>query len=65
MFPSYIVISGDLIQGAYTDADIQAQYDDVSKFLDKLVYEFLNGDKLRLVMVPGNHDMNELAHQCQ
>ena len=58
VFPSYIVISGDLIQGAYTDAEIQAQYDDVSKFLDKLVNEFLNGDKLRLIMVPGNHDMN-------
>ena len=56
--PSYIVISGDLIQGAYTDAEIQEQYDEVSKFLNKLVNEFLNGDKLRLIMVPGNHDMN-------
>lgn len=56
--PSYIVISGDLIQGAYTDDDIQTQYNEVSKFLDKLVGEFLNGDKMRLIMVPGNHDMN-------
>lgn len=56
--PSYIVISGDLIQGAYTDDEIQEQYDEVSKFLNKLVNEFLNGDKLCLIMVPGNHDMN-------
>lgn len=58
MLPSFIVISGDLVQGAYTDDEIQAQYDEVSKFLNKLVNEFLNGDKLRLIMVPGNHDMN-------
>lgn len=56
--PSFIVISGDLVQGAYTDDEIKTQYDQVSKFLNKLVNEFLNGDKLRLIMVPGNHDMN-------
>lgn len=56
--PSYIVISGDLIQGAYTDDEIQTQYEEVAKFLDKLIKEFLDGDKLRLIMVPGNHDMN-------
>lgn len=58
MHPSYIVISGDLIQGAYTDGEIQTQYDEVSKFLDKLVDKFLDGDKMHLIMVPGNHDMN-------
>lgn len=57
-FPDFIVISGDLIQGGYTDEDIEKQYNEVSDFLEKLVIEFLNGDKSRLIMVPGNHDVN-------
>lgn len=56
--PNFIVISGDLIEGAYTDDDIQKQYEEVSLFLEKLVAEFLDGDKTRLIMVPGNHDVN-------
>lgn len=56
--PSFIVISGDLIEGAYTDTEIRSQYAEVSEFLEKLVGEFLGGDKTRLIMVPGNHDVN-------
>lgn len=56
--PSFIVVSGDLIEGAYTDDEIRNQYAEVSIFLEKLVKEFLNGDKSRLIMVPGNHDVN-------
>ena len=56
--PDFIVISGDLIQGAYKDEDIQQQYAEVSLFLEKLVEDFLDGDKSRLIMVPGNHDVN-------
>lgn len=56
--PEYIVISGDLIQGGYTDEEIEEQYNEVSVFLEELVSKFLNGDKSRLIMVPGNHDVN-------
>lgn len=56
--PSFIVISGDLIEGAYTDDEIRNQYAEVSIFLEELVKEFLGGDKSRLIMVPGNHDVN-------
>lgn len=60
----YIVVCGDLIQGtrntdiAKGDQDIQKQYEEVSVFLHNLVDVFLNGDISRLIIVPGNHDVN-------
>lgn len=60
----YIVVCGDLIQGtrntdiAKGDQDIQKQYEEVSVFLYNLVDVFLNGDISRLIIVPGNHDVN-------
>lgn len=57
--PEIIVISGDLIEGAKGDHAIdiiKVQYEEVRKFLDKLVDYFLDGDKERMVIVPGNHD---------
>lgn len=61
--PSIIVVSGDLIEGSKkTDiedakAEIKQQYEDVSAFLNKLVDFFLEGDKNRIIIVPGNHDI--------
>ena len=60
----YIVVCGDLIQGtrntdiAKGNQDIQRQYEEVSVFLHNLVSVFLNGDISRLIIVPGNHDVN-------
>ena len=60
----YIVVFGDLIQGtrntdiAKGNQDIQRQYEEVSVFLHNLVDVFLNGDISRLIIVPGNHDVN-------
>ena len=62
LHPDFIVISGDLIQGAYKDEDIQQQYAEVSLFLEKLVDDFLDGEKSRLIMVPGNHDVNRACN---
>ena len=56
--PSIIVISGDLIQGAKTDAEISNQYKDVTWLLEKLTDLILDGRRERLIMVPGNHDVN-------
>jgi predicted phosphodiesterase len=59
--PELIVVSGDLVEGSKEDnADdcIRAQYVEVEGFLDKLVKYFLNGDRKRIVIVPGNHDYN-------
>lgn len=56
--PSYIIISGDLIQGGVTDAEIRNQYAEVRQFLDALTNQLLGGDKSRVIMVPGNHDVS-------
>ena len=56
--PSFIVISGDLIQGADTDEKIATQYQEVTWLLEELTKLILDGHKERLIMVPGNHDVN-------
>lgn len=61
--PEAIVISGDIIQGVSLGTDdfaakIAEQYADAEEFLDELVRRFLDGDRSRLVMVPGNHDID-------
>ena len=56
--PSFVVVSGDLIQGAYNDDEIRQQYDNVSLFLSEICDFFLKGDRKKLIIVPGNHDVN-------
>lgn len=56
--PTFIVISGDLIQGAYTDDEINSQYKEVETFLSNLCDLYLGGNRARCIMVPGNHDVN-------
>lgn len=58
--PEIIVVSGDLAEGANgenADIEIQRQYKEVEVFLNQLVDHFLNGDKSRIIIVPGNHDL--------
>lgn len=57
--PDIIVISGDLVEGSKDDNGediIKKQYAEVGKFLDKLAGFFLNGNRMRMIIVPGNHD---------
>ena len=61
--PDLIAVSGDLVQGADLehpdpDAEVDAQYREVGDFLNRLSEEFLNADRSRLVIVPGNHDVH-------
>lgn len=61
--PDLIVVSGDLVQGSPVgagdaDADVVAQYNEVSDFLKLLSNEFLAADRSRMVIVPGNHDVH-------
>jgi 3',5'-cyclic AMP phosphodiesterase CpdA len=61
--PQAIVVSGDLIQGVPLDtadfgAELVRQYMVAEEFLDELVRRFLDGDRSRLIMVPGNHDID-------
>lgn len=55
--PTFIVVSGDLVQGAYTEEEIEQQYNEVEYFLGELCNLFLDGDRNRIIIVPGNHDV--------
>ena len=61
--PDAIVVTGDLVQGApLGQADygpeLDRQYAVASEFLVRLADEFLDGDRSRLVILPGNHDVD-------
>ena len=61
--PDLVVVSGDLIQGASAestdpDSEIEAQYAEAGHFLMKLAAEFVESDRSRVVIVPGNHDVH-------
>jgi hypothetical protein len=60
--PDAIIVSGDLIQGAsighakWQDV-MNDQYRVAGEFLDHLARRFFGGDRSRIVIVPGNHDV--------
>jgi len=61
--PDAIIVSGDLIQGApLGTADYQkvlsAQYEESFDLIARLASEFLSGDHSKVVIVPGNHDVD-------
>lgn len=56
--PKYVVVSGDLIHGGNTADEIREQYAETKAFLTRIVNEFLEHDKTRILIVPGNHDMS-------
>lgn len=59
--PAFVVVSGDLIQGAYTKDEIRAQYLEVEGFLSSVCEMYLGNDRARLIIVPGNHDVSRVA----
>ena len=61
--PDAIVVSGDIIQGvplgtAGAAAELAEQYSIASAFLMVLAERFVGGDRSRVVLVPGNHDID-------
>ena len=61
--PDLIVVSGDLIQGASIatrdpDTEIVGQYNEASKLLRHLADEFVDSNRSRVIIVPGNHDVH-------
>lgn len=61
--PDAIVVSGDVIQGvtlnqANYDRELEAQYDVAYEFLVSLADRFLAGDRSKVIVVPGNHDID-------
>ena len=61
--PDIVVVSGDLVQGVGIDTldpdlHIAAQYSEASDFLQRLAAEFVESDRSRVVVIPGNHDVH-------
>lgn len=56
--PSLIVVSGDIISGKGTKEEIYEQYEEAYVFLCEITDSFLDGNKEKIIIVPGNHDMN-------
>jgi predicted MPP superfamily phosphohydrolase len=61
--PDAIIVTGDLVQGARLgeaeyEAKLDSQYEVAAELLVRLAEEFLDGDRARLVMVAGNHDVD-------
>lgn len=63
--PHFIVVSGDIVQGSKSDdaakakKEIQTQYVTASRFLLSMADMFLEGDRNRIIIVPGNHDVSQ------
>ena len=60
--PSIVIVSGDIIHGAargVTDAaaELDRQYSDAEDFLIAVAESFLEGDRTKIVIIPGNHDV--------
>lgn len=61
--PNAIVVSGDIIEGVRLGTEdfgslIDEQYAVAMDLLAELVERFLGGDRSRLIVVPGNHDVD-------
>lgn len=59
--PDLIIVSGDIVQGSnnFEQADeiLIQQYEEAYDFLVSLANEFLSGDRKKIILVPGNHDI--------
>src|SRR5690349_8148261 len=55
--PDIIIVSGDVIRGSVkldgSEIEVQGQYDEAIEFLNQLTIQFLNGDKKRIIIIPG------------
>ena len=61
--PDAVVVSGDLVEGLRLDADnypdgLTAQYLEAMELVVSLCDECLDGDRSRVVIIPGNHDVD-------
>ena len=61
--PSLCVVSGDLIYGVRPDlpnpdVELARQYEQAVEFLASLADKLFEGDRNRVVLVPGNHDVS-------
>lgn len=59
--PDLMIVSGDIVQGSndLTNAGtiLQEQYTEALDFLVKMADELFDGDRNKIILVPGNHDV--------
>src|SRR5438094_10183200 len=60
--PDIIIVSGDVIRGSVkpdgSEVEVQNQYDEATSFLNDLTKHFLDGNKNKIIVIPGNHDID-------
>jgi len=56
--PDLLIVSGDLVHGGNDEAESRGQYSEAFDFLCKVTDELFNGDRSKVVLVPGNHDVS-------
>ena len=56
--PGLLIVSGDIIQGHSDISLLQQQYNEALDFLNKLADNLFGGDKSRIILTPGNHDIS-------
>ena len=62
--PNLIIVSGDIVQGVKHDVAnaeqiLGRQYDKALGLLNEITDEFVGGNKERVIIVPGNHDVSD------
>jgi len=61
--PDVVIVSGDIIKGAKlneenTDDLLNEQYAEAADLLNRISTEFTNHDNSKIIIVPGNHDVD-------
>ena len=62
--PNLIIVSGDIVRGSTNNdfdmaqQEVEDQYTEAEDFLNELTKNLLKGDKSRVVIIPGNHDIS-------
>lgn len=62
--PDLVIVSGDVVQGVRHDAPdaekkLKRQYEEALDFLDRIAKSFVAGDRERVIVIPGNHDVSD------
>ncbi len=56
--PDLLIVSGDIIQGDSDIGLLKRQYDEALNFLNNLADNLFDGNKSRIILAPGNHDIS-------
>lgn len=57
--PEILIVCGDIVQGSESsEEEIESQYEEAMDLLERLCERIFEGDRSRVVIVPGNHDVS-------